>query len=448
MTPERIILKNTQSPGDLIVLTAAIRDISLAYPGRFEFMINTSAPQVFAHNPYLKHFPRGGVREIKANYPLIHKCNQERRHFIWGFLEDLNNQLDVKAPLTDLKPDLHLSEQEKEPFKDIPRPYWVMVSGGKLDFTAKWWHPKYWQKVVDNISKDRAVVQVGSTNHQHPRLKNVVDMVGKTTMRDLFRLIYHAEGVMCIVTCLGHIAAAFNKSCVWVAGGREPWWWEAYTAETRAINIRHSNPTWKDPEDGYISQKYLHTMGRLACCQNKGCWKSHIGKHRGSLCTSQVMVEKITLPRCMQMITPDCVIDAVRGYWDVNKQPVTETLDAITLPEILNVTEGEIKEKLQDLNAVKQPWVVFSKEKLSPELLEALQKESLGVDGLGCWYKTAGAYLPKPTLFGFRTECVRLAGLAETEYSMSGVGAKVSKYVKDNNLTWKDIGKLILKAGF
>ena len=444
--PERIIIKNTQSPGDLIVLTAAIRDISLACPGKFEFMINTSAPQVFANNPYLKNFPRAGAKEIKANYPLIHRCNQERRHFIWGFLEDLNHQLQVNAPLTDLKPDLHLTPAEKEPFKDIPRPYWVMVSGGKLDFTAKWWHPKYWQKVVDNIAKDRTVVQVGSSGHQHPKLKNVRDMVGKTTMRDLFRLIYHAEGVMCVVTCLMHIAAAFNKPVVCVAGGREPWWWEAYTAETRLMNMRHSNPGWQDPNDGYVSQKYLHTMGRLACCQDKGCWKSHVGKSRGSLCTAQTTVDGVTIPRCMQMITADCVIQAVRDYWVGNQQHVTEPSPAVTLPDIYTIAGSEFVEKIQKVNEIAQPWVAFSQNVLSQEVISKMQRETLGIDSLGCWYKLQnGKYVPSMKLFGARTEHIKAVCATSKPGSLEEFGARLGEYLRTNTLTWKDLGTLTLK---
>ena len=33
MAPEKLILRNFQSPGDIVMLTAAVRDLHRAYPG-------------------------------------------------------------------------------------------------------------------------------------------------------------------------------------------------------------------------------------------------------------------------------------------------------------------------------------------------------------------------------------------------------------------------------
>ena len=57
--------------------------------------------------------------------------------------------------------------------------------------------------------RDRILfVQVGEKGHYHPPLKGVLDMRGKTTLRDLIRLMYHADGVVCPVTLHMHLAAA------------------------------------------------------------------------------------------------------------------------------------------------------------------------------------------------------------------------------------------------
>ena len=37
----KIILKNNLSPGDLVMLTAAVRDLHLSYPGCFETDVRT-----------------------------------------------------------------------------------------------------------------------------------------------------------------------------------------------------------------------------------------------------------------------------------------------------------------------------------------------------------------------------------------------------------------------
>src|SRR5438046_1666690 len=88
--------------------------------------------------------------------------------------------------------------------------FWIIVSGGKMDFTAKWWDPDRCQAIVDHF-KDRILfVQCGEAKHHHPVLKNVIDLIGKTDLRQLVRLIYHSDGIVCPVTVFMHLAAAIE----------------------------------------------------------------------------------------------------------------------------------------------------------------------------------------------------------------------------------------------
>ena len=314
---EKLIIRNTQSPGDYVVLSAAIRDIHKAYPGRYAIGVDVPERAVFMANPYVDLNLRGGGRKIVAKYPLIGRCNQERRHFLWGFVDYFNEQLNLKSVLTELRPDLHLTPEEmaNSPLGAV-KPYWVMVSGGKRDFTAKWWLPGSWQQVVNVLNKRFEIVQVGGGSHVHPTLTGVRNLVGKTSFRELMRLIYHSDGVMCIVTCLMHIAAAFNRPCVIVAGGREPWWWEGYTQENRLANLRHGIPNWAPPlNDTYVPHRYLHTLNQLPCCMNKGCWITKIEPQKGS-CQTPATIHGRRLPKCMEMITADHVIQAVESYYN------------------------------------------------------------------------------------------------------------------------------------
>ena len=62
----RLILRNFQSPGDIVMLTAAVRDLHLAYPGQFVTDVRTSCPELWEHNPYLTALPDGedGVETV------------------------------------------------------------------------------------------------------------------------------------------------------------------------------------------------------------------------------------------------------------------------------------------------------------------------------------------------------------------------------------------------
>jgi ADP-heptose:LPS heptosyltransferase len=225
---EKLVIIHTLSPGDYVVLSAAVRDIGICYPEKYQIMVSTPLNCIFENNPNLKEFEIDKkTRIVEAKYSegpyCVNNSNKQQVHFLWGFLGSLNETLGIKAHLTDFKPDLHLSNVEKDKPLIAP-PYWLFSSGGKTDFTTKWWDPQCYQEVVNEMSKWVKMVQVGHKSHVHPNINNTQNLVGKTSLRDLMRLIYHAEGVICPITCIMHIAAAFNKPCVVVAGGREHWW--------------------------------------------------------------------------------------------------------------------------------------------------------------------------------------------------------------------------------
>jgi ADP-heptose:LPS heptosyltransferase len=141
----------------------------------------------------------------------------------------------------------------------------------------------------------------------------VIDLVGKTDMRQLVRLMYHADGVVCGVTMLMHLAAAVptkpgrprSRPCVVIAGGREPAQWEAYP--------HHS---------------FLHRHSSLPCCDAGGCWKSRIEplgdgeKHDESLCEYPVVTPSgKKLPKCLDLITAQDVIRAIELYLTFDDVP-------------------------------------------------------------------------------------------------------------------------------
>src|SRR5262249_15381555 len=159
-------------------------------------------------------------------------------HFIHGFIKYLEQRLDLPIPATELKGDIHLSEQEKGWMSQVEETgvhgnFWIMMAGGKYDFTAKWWDPANYQKVVDHFAGRILFGQCGESSIFHPPLRHVLNLVGKTGTRQFVRLMYHADGVVCPVTFAMHLAAAVetkpgrprNRACMSIAGGREPAQW-------------------------------------------------------------------------------------------------------------------------------------------------------------------------------------------------------------------------------
>jgi len=187
--------------------------------------------------------------------------------------------------------------------RDVP--FWIVTAGGKRDYTIKWWTTERYQAVVDALRSKVLFVQVGQEEDHHPPLQGVLDLRGKTTLRELVLLMHHAQGVLCPVTAAMHLAAAVPvkedapklRPCVVVAGGREPPHWECYP-----------------------NHQFIHTVGMLTCCETGGCWRKRTvplgdGDKRDlpeNLC-QQVVAGP--LPRCMDMITPDEVVRRIEGYF-------------------------------------------------------------------------------------------------------------------------------------
>lgn len=309
----KLLLRNCQSPGDVLMLTAAVRDLHRAQPDRFVTAVQTSCPDLWRHNPYVVAANELGEpdRILDCQYPLVHEANRRPYHFIHGFAQDLENKLDVRIPITEFRGDLHLSQREMR-LPTVLRnaghvgPYWVLVGGGKYDFTTKWWNPDSFQAVVDHFAGRITFVQAGQKGHWHPLLRHVINLVGSTTLRDFIRLIWGADGVICPVTFAMHLAAAVPprpgttalKPCVVIAGGREPAHWEMYPGH-----------------------QFLHTLGALPCCATGGCWKSRCvplgdGDPKDQdLCTRPLRVrEDLKIAQCMAMISPQRVIDAIEFY--------------------------------------------------------------------------------------------------------------------------------------
>jgi ADP-heptose:LPS heptosyltransferase len=159
----KIILKNNLSPGDILMLTAAVRDLHLSYPGCFATDVRTSSPPLWENNPFLTPLSEEDpeVETIDCAYPLINESNTMPVHFIHGFRLFLCEKLGVGIKPFQFHGDIHLSDEEKgwasqvDELAGMPGVrFWIIVSGGKKDFTAKWWDPARCQEVVDHF-RDR-----------------------------------------------------------------------------------------------------------------------------------------------------------------------------------------------------------------------------------------------------------------------------------------------------
>jgi hypothetical protein len=84
--PRKLIIKNSQSPGDIVMLTAAVRDLHAHYPGWFLTDVRTPCPHLWENNPHLTVIADDDpeAEAIECEYPLIHRSNQQPWHFLHG----------------------------------------------------------------------------------------------------------------------------------------------------------------------------------------------------------------------------------------------------------------------------------------------------------------------------------------------------------------------------
>src|SRR5271166_532016 len=152
----KLILRNFQSPGDIVMLTAAVRDLHKSYPNNFLTDVRTPCGSLWENNPLITSLsdadPEAEV--VDCHYPLIHCSNQVSFHFLQGFTEFLNQRLELSTVPSVFRGDVHISALEKSWLSQVEEitsedtPFWIINAGGKYDYTIKWWSHQRYQRVV------------------------------------------------------------------------------------------------------------------------------------------------------------------------------------------------------------------------------------------------------------------------------------------------------------
>src|SRR4249920_1059861 len=101
----KLILKCGLAPGDIVMLTAAVRDLHRCYPRRFLTDVRTVCADLWENNPYIARLDEAdrSVEHIDCAYPLINRCDQAPYHCLHGFIEFLNEKLSLSIKPTDFK---------------------------------------------------------------------------------------------------------------------------------------------------------------------------------------------------------------------------------------------------------------------------------------------------------------------------------------------------------
>lgn len=311
-----LLLTHNRAVGDIVTMTAFVRDLYQQFHQEYRIHIASSFRDVWANNPFV-----ASVRSVQAKpvlgaelVPMGYGDYIEKgKHFLYAWYQDFFRKKSIQVAPTYPKPEIFLSDAERVP--PFSEPYWVVLPGGKTDFTTKWIYTPNLQKAINVLhGMGLKFIQVGEKSSSlfwNPYLHKVISMVGQTSVREYFRLIYHSQGVICGITSAMHIAAAFDKPCVVIAGGRESASWEGYVPGEHLANFRYSVRT---------PHRYLNVIGHLECCQRKGCWRTKTkfakkSKEKPTICSKTVATDVGDWPKCHMMVTPETIVSGVLSYY-------------------------------------------------------------------------------------------------------------------------------------
>ena len=278
-----------------MMFTPVVRDFKASYPDT-QIGIVSAGPEIWHNNPHIDQMVT--LANAEAVYDIgpgkvTRGSKTNGLHITAAFRESLQENSGKPIKQGPFKPDIFLSEAEKN-HRMVQGRYWV-INADTGPFTAKRWRAERFQQLVEALP-GITFVQVGLAKDNQVKLKgdNVIDLIDKTKIRELFSLVYNADGCISLVSSLMHVAAAFDKPCVVIAGGREPFTFEKYA-----------------------NHRYLDTTGSLPCCRLKACWHNTLSACKDN--DGQVA-------RCMDLITVRQVREAVESYYKGGaiEQPAAE----------------------------------------------------------------------------------------------------------------------------
>ena len=287
--PIKLLLTSVRGRlGDVLTMTTGIRDLKEQYKNKYLIKTQTNSMDVWANNPYLDNYEGKPDIIIDSLLSLVTQSSKTNGlHLTQGTRLRLEEKLNIKIKQGECIPNLHLTKEEKNNTLGLQKPYWIINTdyGNQASETKRWSYSRF-QEVVDRLPWI-TFIQTGLRQTNLFKLKgdNVIDFIDKTkNLRELFSLFYNCEGVVCLVSGNMHLAGAFRKPAVVIAGNNEPVTFEKYSFH-----------------------RYLNSIGALKCSGDNGCWKCRING-----CANTVN----GIPKCKDMITSDDVVKAILSYYE------------------------------------------------------------------------------------------------------------------------------------
>lgn len=186
--------------------------------------------------------------------------------------------LGIKGALSN-KPILNLDETETAQGRIFPKQIVIVtsVAGAKVPMQNKEWSIENYQRIVDCLSGNYQFIQMGIRDGLP--LNNVLDMRGSTTIRKSAAILKNSLLLISHVGFMMHLARAVDCRAVIIFGGREKPWQSGYACFENISSDLPCSPCWQ---------------------HNKCDFER----------------------KCMTMITPEIVLQAVTRQLNLSKGPL------------------------------------------------------------------------------------------------------------------------------
>lgn len=201
--PRKVIITNNGSLSHVVCLTSAIKALHESNPGQFATDVRCNGMELFHNNPHITVI---NTEALEVNCTV----SEPNRHMTDAIASKLGTFLGVCVGVKDVRGDIYQTAGEKastvllEGILGYSKPYMLIHAGYGYGKAGKWWDG--WDNIIASMP-ETLFVQVGNigdrdnkTPDYHYPLKdakNLVSVIDKTpNMRDLFRLVYHADAVL------------------------------------------------------------------------------------------------------------------------------------------------------------------------------------------------------------------------------------------------------------
>lgn len=247
------ILSFGDSLGDNLLLTTLARELNAR--GFKNVWIKCDHPKLFGNNPYVKLvLPYNtllsttvlnllGVKTASPRYTTYHKETDRDKIPEKHIILKMADSLGLKGKI-DTTPNFFFEGDEAQQGKLADRQIVITTStsGSLVSMANKEWYAQRYQQVVDSFYPEYQFVQLGAKNDAP--LNNVIDMRGRSTLRESAAILKNSLLAVTHVGFTMHLARAVNCPAVVIYGGRETPAQSGYSCFNNIYSPIHCSPCW------------------------------------------------------------------------------------------------------------------------------------------------------------------------------------------------------------